>query len=122
MIVLTASGKLYAWGSNRNGEAGAAEADRGIEVVWKPIEILKEVELTQGGKITSLACACQASFALTARGEVWAWGHNVLEGLGNRIHPTMVPLDSKAIKVLQLSIDTKTKTIFCWPHILVFRD
>lgn len=86
VLVLTADGRVYAWGQNASGQLGAGDVT--ARSVWAAVEGLSG--------ITALAAGAQHSLALKSDGTLWAWGANAEGQLGdgtlvNRPRPAMVP-------------------------------
>lgn len=72
-LAITVTGRLWAWGQNRHGQAGAGA---GVEVVQEPQQVLE----TAG--VRSAACGAFHSVILGKDGRVWACGKNHRGQLG----------------------------------------
>eukprot|EP00026_Physarum_polycephalum_P001279 Phypoly_transcript_01280.p1 GENE.Phypoly_transcript_01280~~Phypoly_transcript_01280.p1 ORF type:complete len:936 (+),score=129.43 Phypoly_transcript_01280:95-2809(+) len=72
-MVLTDGGFIYTWGSNENGEIGSGPADKDIKKA--PFKL----PLTDVAVIKSFK---NSNFAITIRGDLFAWGSNVWGHLG----------------------------------------
>jgi LPXTG-motif cell wall-anchored protein len=70
---LTSDGELYAWGANSSGNLGLGDKTMMIARNYSPNNIS-----TSNGGITfaSISAGYNATFALTAEGELFSWGHN----------------------------------------------
>lgn len=99
-IVLTASGKVFSFGSGEHGQLGNGKTGEHIvsagktafDIEWEPIPVkgLDDREIVQ------IACGQQHSVALTSEGLVYVWGYNgyCRLGLGNQqdvLIPKLVP-------------------------------
>ena len=93
-LALTASGKVYSWGWNLNGEVSNLLPWN----VWTPVDALNEDGLGRS-QVVSVVCGWSSSFALQGDGRVWAWGKNYVTALGANIEPTVIPVDFKVTKV-----------------------
>ena len=67
-VARTASGALYAWGGNSYGQLGDGGAQ--TQLAWAP------VRMPAGTFVTDVQAGIDHVLALTARGEVYAWGRN----------------------------------------------
>lgn len=77
VLALAADGRLYAWGSNTCGELGpGAPADR----LPHPTPVLVP------GRYAQLAAGYDHNLALTADGQLWAWGSNQGGELATPLH------------------------------------
>jgi len=89
-IVVTASGKVFAFGNGEHGQLGNGRTGEHIVSAGKiafdvePEPIL--VKGLEGKKITQIACGQQHSIALDSEGVVYVWGYNgyCRLGLGNQ--------------------------------------
>ena len=73
------SGGVFAWGADDQGQLGdGATTDR-----HRPERIALPQSVAQAGRVTQLASGCQFTMALTARGQVLAWGTNFRGQLGD---------------------------------------
>jgi alpha-tubulin suppressor-like RCC1 family protein len=90
-LALTASGKVLAWGQNSQGQLGLGHVN---STPQPPVR----VHLPAGQKITRIAAGLVFGLAVTARGQVLAWGGNQQAELGlgragpHRSRPARVPL------------------------------
>jgi uncharacterized repeat protein (TIGR02543 family) len=76
---LSATGRVYLWGLNSNGQLGnGTTTDRNV-----PTEITSRFSLTAGDKITSLSLGVLHSSALSTTGRVYLWGLNSNGQLGD---------------------------------------
>ena len=78
-LVLTASGQLYAFGLNSNGQLGTATNMGANEPNWPTLVTLPG----QVGPVTQIAAGGSHSLALTASGQLYAFGDNIVGQLGN---------------------------------------
>ncbi|MEY2516562.1 MAG: hypothetical protein QOJ89_3920 [bacterium] len=81
-LALTSAGEVFAWGANDFGQTGGAPVSQGI--ITLPVRV---AGLPAG--IVSLAAGAGFSLAVTASGEIWAWGRNDNEQLG--VDPATTP-------------------------------
>ncbi|KAH9926935.1 RCC1/BLIP-II [Fomitopsis serialis] len=89
-IVITASGKVFAFGNGEHGQLGNGRTGEHIVSAGKiafdvePEPIL--VKGLEGKKVTQIACGQQHSIALDSEGVVYVWGYNgyCRLGLGNQ--------------------------------------
>ena len=98
-LALTATGSVYAWGYNADGElgnGGSANSDVPVEV---KLSGRKVVAIAAGGCAAEVAAYVAApghSLALTATGSVLAWGYNANGELGNGgVANSHVPVEVK---------------------------
>jgi alpha-tubulin suppressor-like RCC1 family protein len=90
-LALTASGKVLAWGQNSSGQLGLGHVN---STPQPPVR----VHLPAGQKVTRIAAGLVFGLAVTARGQVLAWGDNQQAELGlgrtgtHRSRPARVPL------------------------------
>jgi alpha-tubulin suppressor-like RCC1 family protein len=91
-LALISTGQLLAWGANSMGQLGngtTTSSDKGVLVM-----------LPAGTTVTAISAGCEDSYALTANGQVLAWGANSKSQLGDdgdltsRDTPVMVDLPS----------------------------
>lgn len=73
MVVCTASGEVFSWGSNRDGRLGYAGVD--TQPTPKKVASLKT-------RVVKVAAANKHSAAITAAGEVFTWGSSSQGQLG----------------------------------------
>ncbi|NKY22055.1 InlB B-repeat-containing protein [Cellulomonas denverensis] len=82
-FALGTDGQLYAWGSNlSSGVLGVGSPDRWV--------VPTAVTVPAGLTLTQVAGSNTAVFALTADGEIYAWGRNASGQLGNNTTSTAV--------------------------------
>jgi alpha-tubulin suppressor-like RCC1 family protein len=79
---------LLAWGVNKHGELGIGSITPFSNVPVK-------VHLPAGRKIKAVSASCSDSLALTAGGDVLAWGDNSMDQLGDDggPDPAVAPVD-----------------------------
>ncbi|KAI8985752.1 regulator of chromosome condensation 1/beta-lactamase-inhibitor protein II [Trametes punicea] len=99
-IVLTESGKVFAFGSEEKGQLGNGQAgERIISAGKSAFDYETEPILVKGladRKIVQIACGQQHALALDSEGHVFGWGYNgyCRLGLGNQqdaLVPKMIP-------------------------------
>jgi alpha-tubulin suppressor-like RCC1 family protein len=74
-LAVTAAGQVLAWGDNEYGQLGdGTTQDRHTPV---------RVKLPAGTRVIAVGASYNCSMALTAGGQVWAWGHNGSGQLGD---------------------------------------
>ncbi len=74
-LAVTAAGRVLAWGDNEYGQLGdGTTKDRHVPV---------RVKLPAGTRAVAVGASYNYSLALTAAGQVWAWGHNGSGQLGD---------------------------------------
>ncbi len=74
-LAVTAAGQVLAWGDNEYGQLGdGTTMDRHSPV---------RVKLPAGTRVIAVGASYNCSMALTAAGQVWAWGHNGSGQLGD---------------------------------------
>lgn len=66
---VSASGEVYTWGANDQGQLGYGTHQDGANAVPRIVEFLK------GRKFAWISAAKRHSVALSLEGEVWTWGH-----------------------------------------------
>jgi alpha-tubulin suppressor-like RCC1 family protein len=81
-LVLTSSGQVFAFGSNRYGQLGVAEGLGQLGGVDTPQLV---TIAAADGPVTQVAAGDQTSYALTSTGQVFAWGSNEYGQLGTSI-------------------------------------
>lgn len=74
-LALTSAGQVLAWGGNNEGELGNG-SDTATSLPVK-------VRLPVGARITAIRAGCRHGLALTATGQVLAWGSDTNGQLGN---------------------------------------
>ena len=74
-LAIGSNGKLYSWGNNANGELG-----NGTETNEKDPVI---VSMPAGVSATSIAAGADHSLAIGSDGNLYSWGYNGLNELGN---------------------------------------
>lgn len=76
ILALDENGDVWGWGRNKYREAtgGVGATDK---YVGTPVKVL------QGKNVINIYCSDNASYALTANGEVWAWGRGNRGEMGN---------------------------------------
>ncbi|MQY14323.1 hypothetical protein SRB5_44870 [Streptomyces sp. RB5] len=98
-LALASDGRLFAWGDNAYGQLGTGD------LMDHPTPV--EVTLPDDVTLTQIACGREHALALTATGDVLAWGRNGNGQLGdntttNRMVPTWVGIPGP-VRVLQVS-------------------
>jgi alpha-tubulin suppressor-like RCC1 family protein len=74
-LALTATGQVLAWGDNSVGALGDGTTTNSAIPV--------RVKLPNGTEVTTVAAGCEHSLALTATGQLLAWGYNGQGELGD---------------------------------------
>ena len=77
-LAVTSAGQVLAWGENQYGQLG----DGSTLASSVPVK----VRLPKGTRVVSVAASYNCSMALTASGQVLAWGYNGSGQLGNGFH------------------------------------
>ena len=75
-LAVTSSGQVLSWGSNRDGRLGLGPGGPRSSLV--PVPAL----IPPGDVVTAVAAGCHHALALTADGQVLAWGKNLLGSVG----------------------------------------
>jgi alpha-tubulin suppressor-like RCC1 family protein len=101
-LALTATGRVYAWGFNHDGELGNGTTNNSDH----PVLVKFSLAGHPIGRVVSLFGGCFHSLALTSSGAVLAWGQNDFGQLGNA---TTTGSDT-AVRV-KLPADTKVTAI-----------
>ena len=84
-LALTESQRIYAFGSNSEGQLGVGVDAVGGEFSESPLEVTlhgDKIEAEEDEDIVALAAGSMHSLALTKSGRVWAWGSNKEGQLG----------------------------------------
>jgi alpha-tubulin suppressor-like RCC1 family protein len=79
-LALTASGQVWGWGRNLQGQIGTGHA------TGAPVLSPVRVHLPSGTRVTAIGAGYDTSVAVTARGRVWTWGANGFGQLGIGTH------------------------------------
>jgi alpha-tubulin suppressor-like RCC1 family protein len=74
-LALTTAGRVLAAGRNSAGQLGNGSTTNHVSPVY--------VKLPAGSKVTAVRAGCEFSLALTAGGQVLAWGDNLYGQLGD---------------------------------------
>jgi alpha-tubulin suppressor-like RCC1 family protein len=69
VVALTTDGRVFAWGSNRSGQAGGPADMRAVPA---PVEVL----IDEAERFTAVGVGNYTSFAITASGRLFGWGEN----------------------------------------------
>jgi alpha-tubulin suppressor-like RCC1 family protein len=96
-LALANDGQVWAWGNNVNGQLGNGTTTNSNV----PVTVSSSTGLTEA---KSIAAGGQHSLALTADGEVWAWGSNSSGQLGDGT------TTNSSVPVMTLLIPTATAT------------
>lgn len=117
-IVIDNTGKLYAFGNNMYGQLGIESSDNSIPI---------EVASLSTKNIINIACGSYHTLALDSTGQVYAWGCNKGDQLGNGnyidsvVPITPIPLKNKDIVAISsghghnIAIDNVGK-LYTWGH------
>jgi alpha-tubulin suppressor-like RCC1 family protein len=76
-VALTSTGKVYAWGDDSSGELGNGTT------INAPTSTPVAVSLPSGVSVTQIAAGEAFALALTSTGQVYAWGDNSAQELGD---------------------------------------
>jgi alpha-tubulin suppressor-like RCC1 family protein len=82
-LAVTSSGQLYAFGKNRNGQLGSATNELTIEPNPTPARVTLPGEV---GPVVQVAAGTEHTLALTATGQLYAFGDNQEGELGNAVN------------------------------------
>eukprot|EP00928_Gymnodinium_smaydae_P017985 TRINITY_DN16857_c0_g4_i1.p1 TRINITY_DN16857_c0_g4~~TRINITY_DN16857_c0_g4_i1.p1 ORF type:complete len:1179 (+),score=279.26 TRINITY_DN16857_c0_g4_i1:187-3723(+) len=85
-LVLTASGQVLAWGSNRHGQLGVQGVPLGEDACCPRPGLLKAGPL-RGELVVDIAAGLEHSLCATDSGAAFAWGSNAAGALGLGIPP-----------------------------------
>jgi alpha-tubulin suppressor-like RCC1 family protein len=103
VLALTRSGQVWAWGDNGSGQLGVASTDtcNGLPCSRTPIHIQG---LPVGDRVVAVAAGTGWSFAITASGQLWAWGTNTFGRFGNGTTdsspvPIMIPMPGRVTAI-----------------------
>ncbi len=121
-LALDSEGMVYGWGQNALGQIG----DGGQEDRAEPVRV-GEFGTIEGQRVVAIAAGDRHSLALTARGEVFAWGANDSGQLGvasggpsdGRASPLPVAIAGKPIVAISaggahsLAVDIEG-TVYAW--------
>lgn len=78
-FIITSNGSLYAWGDNTYGQLGTNNKTHSAQF----IDITSHFSLASDEKVIKITGNKTTTFALTNTGEVYAWGHNTANLLGD---------------------------------------
>lgn len=84
-LVLTSSGKVYAFGRSDSGQLGVASS-QSLEAAGSFSKVPVEVTIgdtTGAAVVTSIACGGNHNLAVTANNEVYTWGYGDMLALGH---------------------------------------
>jgi alpha-tubulin suppressor-like RCC1 family protein len=81
-LALAADGRIYAWGSNSDGQLGLGD---GISRSYA-------VPLSSAKKFVAVSAGYRASAAIDTEGNIWTWGSNADDILGNGEQPGSPPI------------------------------
>ncbi|WP_291297534.1 TIGR03118 family protein [Elioraea sp.] len=110
---ITDTGALYAWGQNSNGQLGMGDLTNRLEPA--------RVEVLAGKTIVAIATGTSHTLALTADGEVLAWGANrqgqlgspdALSGSGAPLTRVTTPVKVEGLPDNVVSISASTLTSY----------
>ncbi|OQS03273.1 hypothetical protein THRCLA_04429 [Thraustotheca clavata] len=76
MLACDLDGRVYAWGSNSNGQLGLGDSSSNSVITPRVIQDLR------GNYICAVACGDSHSLALSSQGSVYSWGCNRFFQLG----------------------------------------
>ena len=66
-LAITANGAVWSWGSGAYGKLGHGDHQRQL--------LPKKIEAFAGQRVVAVSAGAHHSFAITADGSVWSWGH-----------------------------------------------
>jgi len=81
-LALTAAGRVFAWGQNPADGQLTEVANVRPRAAAAAAALPAPVRFPAGTRITAVSAGWRLSLALTARGQVYAWGHNNFGELG----------------------------------------
>lgn len=89
-MALTSAGRVFAWGSNADGQLGdGTSVDH-----WTPQDITSELDLLESETLTSAAIGFNNCMVMTSQKRVFIWGDNLWGQIGNGTTVDQnVPLD-----------------------------
>lgn len=105
-VALDASGNVWAWGDNDDGQLGLGTADPNDD--FDDIDRFIPEQVTTLSQVVMISRGFDHTLALDASGNVWAWGKNTDGQLGDgttddRDHPVQVPGLSGVVSILGAS-------------------
>ncbi|MBN2503956.1 MAG: InlB B-repeat-containing protein [Bacilli bacterium] len=124
-LLLTSSGRLFAWGFNLHGQIG----DNSVEDSLLPVDITSNLELNETEKVEWIGAINMRSAVYTSEGRVFNWGFNQSGQLANaNAQDGLVPIDitemfslseSDGIKSIQMGVlhtilTTDHNRVFVW--------
>jgi alpha-tubulin suppressor-like RCC1 family protein len=123
-MALTAKGKLYSWGNNKNGQLGQGDAP---EEVAKPACVLLcgsgvvDQQFSYMPRIKEVACGAAHTLILTTHGVVMACGDNSRGQLGLG---TSVSLEESTTRFVPTYLEKKceAKTVACGGYVSAVID
>lgn len=120
-MALDASGTLYLWGENDNGQLMADPRKQTMNMAPTPVSL-------PGHTITQIAAGGDTGFFLDDEGHVWAWGRNERWQCGNDtvgnqvIEPVrvLIPDEERVVRVIAYSSHAMALTdegkLWMWGH------
>jgi YD repeat-containing protein len=91
-LALRAGGTVWAWGSNRNGQVGNGAP---CGPITRSCASTRPVQVPGLRRVVAIAAGGEHGLALTATGDVWAWGANGAGQLGRP--PSATPACSAGV-------------------------